>query len=107
MKLIQSRDNAFFKSLKRLAESGRERKKTGQTLLDGLHLVESYEMACGPLETLVLGESALASDELAAYVQGRDHVVITDVLMRDIGLVETPAVCWLWQRCPNRMLRST
>ena len=45
MKLIQSRDNAFFKSLKRLAESGRERRKTGQTLLDGVHLVEAYEAA--------------------------------------------------------------
>lgn len=91
MKLIQSRDNAFFKSLKRLAESGRERKKTGQTLLDGLHLVESYEAAFGVVGTLVLAESALASDELAAYMQGRDHVVITDVLMRDIGLVDTPS----------------
>jgi len=42
MKLIQSRDNPFFKALKRLAESGRERRKTGQTLLDGVHLVEAY-----------------------------------------------------------------
>jgi TrmH family RNA methyltransferase len=43
MKLIQSRDNAFFKQLRKLAESGRERRKAGQTLLDGVHLVESYE----------------------------------------------------------------
>ena len=91
MKLIQSRDNAFFKSLKRLAESGRERRKTGQTLLDGLHLLESYETAFGPVETLVLAESALASDEIAAYLEGRDPVVISDALMREIGLVDTPS----------------
>lgn len=91
MKLIQSRDNAFFKSLKRLAESGRERRKSGQTLLDGLHLLESYEMAFGPVETLVLAESALASDEIAAYLEGRDPVVISDALMREIGLVDTPS----------------
>ena len=47
MKRIQSRDNPFFKGLKRLAESGRERRKTGQTLLDGVHLVEAYEAAHG------------------------------------------------------------
>jgi TrmH family RNA methyltransferase len=47
MKLIQSRDNPFFKQLKRLAESGRERRKAGRTLLDGVHLVEAYEAVHG------------------------------------------------------------
>jgi TrmH family RNA methyltransferase len=91
MKLIQSRDNAFFKQLKRLAESGRERRKTGQTLLDGVHLVEAYEKAYGPLETLVAAESALAGGEIATYVAGREVVVLADALMRDLGLVDTPS----------------
>ena len=43
MKLIQSRDKRLFKQLRKLAESGRERRKAGQTLLDGVHLVEAYE----------------------------------------------------------------
>jgi TrmH family RNA methyltransferase len=91
MKLIQSRDNPFFKSLKRLAESGRERRKTGKTLLDGLHLVESYEAACGPVETLIVAEAALAVGEIAAYVDGRVCVLLGDALMRDLGLVDTPS----------------
>lgn len=91
MKLIQSRDNPFFKSLKRLAESGRERRKTGKTLLDGLHLVEAFEAACGPVETLIVAESALAVGEIAAYLEGREFVVLADVLMRDLGLVDTPS----------------
>jgi TrmH family RNA methyltransferase len=91
MKLIQSRDNAFFKSLKRLAESGRERRKTGQTLLDGVHLVESYEAAFGPVETLVVTESAQLGGEIAAFVAGREVVVLGDSLMRDLGLVDTPS----------------
>lgn len=91
MKLIQSRDNAFFKSLKRLAESGRERRKTGRTLLDGVHLVEAYEAACGPVETLIVAESALAVAEIAAYVEERETVVLTDALVRDLGLVDTPS----------------
>ncbi len=91
MKLIQSRDNAFFKSLKRLAESGRERRKTGQTLLDGVHLVEAYELAFGPVETLIVAESAPAGGEVARFVAGRETVVLADSLMRDLGLVETPS----------------
>ncbi len=91
MKLIQSRDNPFFKSLKRLAESGRERRKTGRMLLDGVHLVEAYEQACGPVETLIVGESALAGGEIAAYVASRETVVLADTLLRDLGLVDTPS----------------
>jgi TrmH family RNA methyltransferase len=91
MKQIQSRDNSFYKSLKRLAESGRERRKLGRTLLDGVHLVEAYEAACGPVESLVVAESALAGGEVAAYVGGREVVVLADALMRDLGLVDTPS----------------
>lgn len=91
MKFIQSRDNPFFKSLKRLAESGRERRKMGQALLDGLHLVASYESVHGAVEYLLVGESALNSDEIAAYVKGRDVTILADNLLRDIGLVETPS----------------
>lgn len=91
MKLIQSRDNAFFKQLKRLAESGRERRKSGRTLLDGVHLVEAYEAVHGPAETLIAAEAALAGGEIAAFVAGRDIVVLSDALMRDLGLVDTPS----------------
>ncbi|MDP2881034.1 MAG: RNA methyltransferase [Azonexus sp.] len=91
MKLIQSRDNPFFKSLKRLAESGRERRKTGQTLLDGVHLVEAYEAVFGPVETLIVAESALAGGEISAFAEGRETVVLADSLLRDLGLVDTPS----------------
>lgn len=91
MKRIQSRDNAFFKSLKRLAESGRERRKTGKTLLDGVHLVEAYEAVHGHVETLLVAESTLAAGEVASYVEGRDAIILADNLMRDLGLVDTPS----------------
>jgi len=91
MKLIRSRDNPFFKGLKRLAESGRERRKACRTLLDGVHLVAAYEVKHGPVETLVVSESALAAGEIAAYVAGRTVVVLADSLLRDLGLVDTPS----------------
>ncbi len=91
MKLIQSRDNPFYKHLKRLAESGRERRKSGQTLLDGVHLVEAYEAAHGPVATLIVGEAAQSAREIARFVAGRGVVVLADGLLRDLGLVDTPS----------------
>lgn len=91
MKHIQSRDNPFFKQLRKLAESGRERRKSGLTLLDGVHLVAAYEAAIGPVAALVVAESALAAGEIAAYVGGREITVLADALMRELGLVDTPS----------------
>jgi len=91
MKLIESRANSFYKQLKRLAESGRERRKSGRTLLDGVHLVEAYEAAHGPVETLVVGASALAGGEIADFLSGRAPTVLADSLLRDLGLVDTPS----------------
>jgi len=91
VKRIESRDNPFYKHLRKLAESGRERRKAGRMLLDGVHLVEACEQASGPVETLVVAASALAGGEIADFVAGRDVVVIADPLMRDLGLVESPS----------------
>lgn len=91
MKLIQSRDNAFYKQIKKLAESGRERRKSGCTLLDGVHLVESYEQALGPVDTLIVAESAQSQPEIARLTAGRDITVLADALMRELGLVDTPS----------------
>lgn len=91
MKLIQSRDNAYYKQLKRLAESGRERRKRGRTLLDGLHLAQAWEAQRAPLDELVVAESALAGGEIAAWLTGRQYTVIADALMRELGIVDTPS----------------
>jgi RNA methyltransferase, TrmH family len=91
MTVIQSRDNPRFKQIKRLAESGRERKKQGKTLLDGVHLIQAYEQQFGPVEALFVTESAMHSPEISAYTAGRDWFLLADTLMRDIGLVDTPS----------------
>lgn len=91
MKLIQSRDNAFYKQLKKLAESGRERRKSGRTLLDGVHLVVAFEQAQGPVETLVVAESAQRQPEIARLIAGREITVLADPLLRELGLVDTPS----------------
>jgi RNA methyltransferase, TrmH family len=68
MKTITSRDNPLYKELKHLAASSQARRKAGRTLLDGVHLCQSYLALRGaPLHCLV-SESALANPEVAEIV---------------------------------------
>lgn len=68
MKPIQSRNNAFVKQLIQLAHSSRERKKTGLTVLDGIHLVRAYVEAMGAPRAIAVAESALNHPEVAAWL---------------------------------------
>jgi TrmH family RNA methyltransferase len=68
MKTISSRDNAFYKELKQLATSSQVRRKAGHSLLDGVHLCQSWlDLAGLPLHCVV-SEGALANPEVAAIV---------------------------------------
>lgn len=65
MKTITSRDNPLYKDLKHLAGSSQARRKAGQTLLDGVHLCQSYLALRGAPRHCLLSESALANPEVA------------------------------------------
>ncbi|MDA8328270.1 MAG: RNA methyltransferase [Betaproteobacteria bacterium] len=57
---IESSQNAFFKTLKHLADSAQQRREKGQTLLDGEHLIEAYLAGGGiPIRLLVTDNQAL------------------------------------------------
>lgn len=101
MKLIASRDNPFFKQLKRLAQSGRERIKAGLTVLDGAHLIRDYEAALGPVDTLVVEQDAAAHPEIAALLAGRPHVLLPAALFREAAVVEHPAGIMALVRLPE------
>jgi len=74
MKSITSRDNAFYKDLKSLATSSQARRKAGQSLLDGVHLCQSWlDLRGAPLQCVV-SESALANPEVAAIVASCDSL---------------------------------
>lgn len=95
MKRIASRDNPYFKALKKLSQSGRERRKSGRTLLDGVHLVESYIRHFGNPQEIVVSETGLAREEIRRFVENvGDRVpvaVFADSLFDDLALVETPS----------------
>lgn len=93
MKTITSRENPWFKAARRLAASARERRKAGQTLLDGIHLVSAYRQAGGLSEALIISASARDNQEIRDFLraaQPSNLVVLGDELFREISTVETP-----------------
>ena len=58
MKTISSRDNAQYKDLLKLAGSSQARRKSGRTLLDGVHLCQSYLQLRGAPEQCIVSETA-------------------------------------------------
>jgi TrmH family RNA methyltransferase len=93
MKSISSRENVLFKQLKRLAGSSRERRKLGQTLLDGLHLLATYRESGAVPEQVVVAESALRQAEIQAFLAHIGHwpiFTLADSLFAEISPVDTP-----------------
>lgn len=93
MKHISSRDNARFKAWRALAGEEKERRRQGRTLLDGVHLVQTWLERVGGPETLLVSESALAHDEIAALLgrySGLEVVSFPEALFRQLSPVETP-----------------
>lgn len=68
MKLVTSRDNPFYKELKALAASSQARRKAGRTLLDGVHLCQSWLALRGAPAHCVVSEGALRNPEVAEIV---------------------------------------
>lgn len=93
MKQITSRDNPFFKELKKLAGSARERRKSGQTLLDGTHLLDAC-LSSGKLPLhLIVTQAALQDAEVGALRQRCPGVPLTlldDGLFAELTELKTP-----------------
>lgn len=93
MKKITSRDNPTLKLLRALAESSRERRKLGKTLLDGMHLVTAWCERFGPPELVVVSETGAGQSEIRAFLEAHPKLtpfVLGDALFGDISPVVTP-----------------
>lgn len=94
MKLIQSRDNPFFKELLKLASSARQRGKVSQTLMDGTHLLAAcLDAGNSPLHIL-LNTDVLQDDEIAALLERASDVPVTRLdkkLFSELSELKTPA----------------
>jgi TrmH family RNA methyltransferase len=79
MKLIQSRDNPFYKELVKLSGSARQRGKVNQTLLDGAHLLASYLEAGMLPQHVLLNAAASNDDEITALLDRMGGVPVTQL----------------------------
>jgi RNA methyltransferase, TrmH family len=100
LKTISSRDNALYKRLLRLASSSRERRKSGKTVLDGMHLIAAYCEHCGDPDTVVISPAGREELEISAFLAQRpsiDPVLFSAPLFDDIAQVAHPtgivAIC--------------
>ncbi len=104
MKHVTSRDNALFKHLKALATSTHQRRKAGQSLLDGVHLAQAYVAAQGQPVSCVVSERHYDHAEVApvlAQIDSQRVVVLADALYVQISgvangvdlmlVIETPS----------------
>ena len=95
MKRIVSRDNAHFRELKKLCHSGRERRKTGRIVLDGMHLIEAYVERFGLPQEIVVSENGLVRDEIARFlaegVADSSVTALADALFGELAVVDTPS----------------
>lgn len=88
MKHVTSRDNALFKHLKALATSTHQRRKAGQSLLDGVHLAQAYVAALGQPVSCVVSERHYDHAEVApllAQIDSQRVVVLADALFVQVS----------------------
>lgn len=91
MKEITSRDNPFFKQLRQLAQSSRERKKTQQTLIEGIHLVETYREAIGNPKALVVSASGARNTEIISLAEHAPAAtILSDAMFHELSTLDSP-----------------
>lgn len=93
MKTITSRDNAFYKELKALATSSQARRKAGHSLLDGVHLCQTWLDLRGAPRHALVSEGALGNPEVQAIVArceavGAPVTALPDALFNAVSQVE-------------------
>ena len=88
---ISSSDNPRYRRLVRLLESGRERRKSGLTVLDGVHLVSAYRQHAGPVPEVIVTHAALEHAEIRREADAAaTTLVVADALFAALSTVVTP-----------------
>lgn len=83
MKSITSSQNDIYKDLKQLAGSTKHRKRSNRTILEGIHLCESYLQRVGQPLLCVYSHSAPDNEEAAALIDTCDAHNTPSILLSD------------------------
>lgn len=93
MRSVASRDNPAYKAMVKLAASGSERRRNGESVLDGAHLLAAFLDSGRKPEELMVDAAALADPETAALV-GRSAparvTLLSDALFKALSTVQSP-----------------
>jgi RNA methyltransferase, TrmH family len=94
VKRISSRENAQYRELTRLARSIKARREDGQTILDGVHLIQAYVAAFGPNGVqVIVRDAAVEHSEIASLVAlpgVTRPLVLAEALFDALSPVESP-----------------
>lgn len=95
MKTITSRDNPLVKRLHALAQSGRDRRQLGETVLDGAHLVQAAVDTQWPLKAIITSASGQSRPEhqclFDAVAADIPRYQLPDPLFKHVSPVDTPS----------------
>ena len=69
MKLITSKNNSLYREIRQLASSAQARRKSTRTILDGIHLCQSYLEYVGNPLFCIVNESAKNTAEVAEIIK--------------------------------------
>ena len=102
-KHIVSRDNPIFKYQKKLADNARERRAEGKTLLDGVHLIESYCAAFGEPELIIIpeGKSSLEATQLMQHLQHVSTIMFPTLMFTELTPVSSSTGILAIVKTPN------
>lgn len=93
MKQISSTANPRYQALRKLVQSSQERRKTGLTVLDGVHLAVAYREHVGPPRAIAVSRSGLANPEVQTLLEamrGVEIIALGDALFGKLSSVATP-----------------
>lgn len=93
LKHIASADNPQFKALLKLAQSSRERRLAGLSLLDGVHLLQAYHARHGAPEQIIVSQTGTASEEIQTLLHAcpdASTLLLSDNLFKQLSSVATP-----------------
>lgn len=93
MKHISSAANPRYKLLRKLVQSSQERRRTGLSVLDGVHLAAAYRECGGTPRSIAVSRSGLENPEVRALLErlaGVEITVLGDSLFGALSSVATP-----------------
>ncbi|WFF38388.1 RNA methyltransferase [Moraxella nasibovis] len=107
--IITSKDNPLIKTAHALLTDPKKRKKMGQTVIEGTHLLDAYLKAGKMPITTIVSESGMANAEIQSLIAklNKNPIIISDTLYKTIRTLGTSLPLMAMIEMPNLTLNHT